>query len=562
MEEIILDTVKKNNYTEFKGDELSSIAMGQYFMYKYGNCFTSNINLLYDVTKKKIRPYTIDTNITIEDYDVNLLDGSNFEIEFKKYAKDINLEYIIIHIGLSFGKNFYGHSNVLIYSIKNNTFELFEPHGIFNYDYFGLNSEQVYLFLKQWLYTRISFNKFTVNNTKPLFQLNEIGEYAGDPGGFCRAWSIWYIDLLLSNINIPNEELIRYAEDKLNQHGFKQFIGDYSSFITIIKKVVINCNNKCENLNDIFFTIALQFYKLLRLDILITKKDSKDKIKNTLLKIVNCISVDQLLYLCEIVSNEDYCGTLKLNKNNYSIRKALKIVIQNKESRLELYNIYNKLVNKYYLHKYNTFSVPSGMSYYVPYNIKIIKNLHNLLYNTTDFQISMQSRLTTCLKVYKILANNIESNYIEKYNEKCIDIIQNLALLLSHDDFNLIFKVGNSYFDKVLKFMRVVNYEYAANNIERINAYIILFSKKILKTIIDTHVYHLLHLHNFNKLPLNYRYVVKDCIYNLLPNDKKRHFQNILNIPNIIDRYNNINNEIKNVDIYVLQKCIINKLLE
>ena len=55
----------------------------------------------------------------------------------------------------------------------------------------------------------------------------------GDPGGFCAAWSAWYVDTRLSNPNKSRKQVVDMALDKFknDQGSMTQYIRSYSVFI-------------------------------------------------------------------------------------------------------------------------------------------------------------------------------------------------------------------------------------------------------------------------------------------------------------------------------------------
>jgi hypothetical protein len=77
-----------------------------------------------------------------------------------------------------------------------------------------------------------------------------------DPRGFCYYWSLWYLDLRLTNPLIKRNYLITQSikHIKSNNIGFKKFIRSYAIFINtitmIFKKKLVNGKMSLDNGTD------------------------------------------------------------------------------------------------------------------------------------------------------------------------------------------------------------------------------------------------------------------------------------------------------------------------
>lgn len=185
------------------------------------------------------------------------LDFSNIEIVwcyqklfFPSYFDDIitkkmnEYNFLVIPIGIitSVGN----HANILLWDIKNNTIERFEPNGS-NFPT-GLNYNPILL-------DSLLENKFKQINKKIIYHepfkfLPNIGFQKiesieikkckiGDPNGFCGVWCIWWIYQRMININnkliLENiaENLIKKI--KLENISFKSLIRNFSKKITELR---------------------------------------------------------------------------------------------------------------------------------------------------------------------------------------------------------------------------------------------------------------------------------------------------------------------------------------
>ena len=167
--------------------------------------------------------------------------------------------WFIIPIGIEFGSLL--HANYLIIDIELMEIERFEPHGA--YHPIGLNYEPELLdmFILNYINeTGLQFEYFKPKDYLPKigFQVIEINElkadYIGDPNGFCALWCIWWVDMRLSNPNIPRNKLIKQLNKEFinDKYSYKKLIRDYSYYIVDIRdKIFIKANtNINEWIND------------------------------------------------------------------------------------------------------------------------------------------------------------------------------------------------------------------------------------------------------------------------------------------------------------------------
>ena len=72
----------------------------------------------------------------------------------------------------------------------------------------------------------------------------------GDPGGFCALWSIWYIDMRLTNIYIERKKLVNHLIKKIktNNISFKEIIRNYSFPIIEYRDEILKKSNM--DIND------------------------------------------------------------------------------------------------------------------------------------------------------------------------------------------------------------------------------------------------------------------------------------------------------------------------
>ena len=191
---------------------------------------------------------------------------SNLKQIINNFKLNINQRYLIIPIGIELSNG--AHSNILLYDKILNEMERFEPYGMnfppgFNYNPHSLDNNLKNLFLNYFklsdleIESLIELTKLKVNSdfkyyspfdyqTKIGLQLLDTIEYnieknIGDPGGFCSAWSLWYIEMRLTNLNIKRNELnyklINYI--RLKRISFRSVIRSFAKNITDIRDLYL-----------------------------------------------------------------------------------------------------------------------------------------------------------------------------------------------------------------------------------------------------------------------------------------------------------------------------------
>ena len=146
------------------------------------------------------------------------------------------LRFGIIPVFLVGNQFTHAHSNVLIFDFKNKTCQRFEPYG-FSTDDTKFDTKMRDLLNR----------KFGVKYLKPLKDedFQEIEEHqisisaktakkiTGDPGGYCAAWCIWYVDLKVKNPDLSREELKNKITQKLDklETSVRTLIRNYANYL-------------------------------------------------------------------------------------------------------------------------------------------------------------------------------------------------------------------------------------------------------------------------------------------------------------------------------------------
>ena len=175
--------------------------------------------------------------------------------EFAKKCMRGKKRYFISTIGI-FGK-FGGHANALIIDNKNKTIERFEPHGaitnVYNMNEFDKNLRKFFSKINK------NYRYVSPKDFEPEYSLQGLSAEGlegfrkiGDPGGFCLTWSLAYIDLRLSNPDIPPKKLLDSAINIIHNKGLR--IVDY---IRLYTKIIYRLRE------DILETVELTYDDLL-----------------------------------------------------------------------------------------------------------------------------------------------------------------------------------------------------------------------------------------------------------------------------------------------------------
>jgi hypothetical protein len=158
--------------------------------------------------------------------------------------KNKKIDFIVLPVSMY--RNGGAHANMVIYSKRNNTVERFEPHGSDRKE--SYNSYLMDIELKKKFKKLFPKAMYSV----PSDYLPNLGFQSVDvkfkrdvrahPGGFCASWSLWYIDLRLSNPDIIDiQKLVQLAMRSLdlNNKNYSQFINEYSNSIGAVRDSIL-----------------------------------------------------------------------------------------------------------------------------------------------------------------------------------------------------------------------------------------------------------------------------------------------------------------------------------
>ena len=176
--------------------------------------------------------------------------------QINKFLSDETKKYFIIPLGIELTTG--AHANILLYDKDKNELERFEPYGKdyppgFNYNPRSLDMGLKNLFLNffdsEIIKHKKQFNYFSPFDyeTKIGLQLLDSYEYSkekniGDPGGFCAAWSLWYIEMRINNKSITRENLLNKLINhiRMKQIPFRTIIRNYTKNMMDIRDNILS----------------------------------------------------------------------------------------------------------------------------------------------------------------------------------------------------------------------------------------------------------------------------------------------------------------------------------
>jgi hypothetical protein len=143
-------------------------------------------------------------------------------------AMAYNARYVVFNLELLHGDVIETHANALIYDKEKRELERFEPHG---HGYVMFEQSKLDEAISAFFGDRIGAY------LPPLLTCpiglqddddDEINPGAKDIGGNCAVWTLYYMDVRLSNPLMPRAQVVKAAIDGIKQRGsFRMFINAY-----------------------------------------------------------------------------------------------------------------------------------------------------------------------------------------------------------------------------------------------------------------------------------------------------------------------------------------------
>jgi len=264
---VVFDNNPLTDFVTYTGTSLD-ILSGMLFLKQYDNVFTtlSKKFIINDSLTDYYKVLGIIKEIKGEYFNFEitwlyqkLFYPSNMDLIIQSF-KDSNKRFLVIPLGIHQDNG--AHANILLYDLKNNEIERFEPSGAdypFEYNY---NPELLDYYLEIYFKEKFKDCKYykpisyEMNIGFQTMEIVDINKKIGDPNGFCGAWSLWWVYMRIKNENISREKLfIQLVKNiKRNNLSFKNVIRSFSKLIidlrdNLLKKVSLDINKW---LNDDF----------------------------------------------------------------------------------------------------------------------------------------------------------------------------------------------------------------------------------------------------------------------------------------------------------------------
>lgn len=244
------------DYSLFTASDHDSLIYLLYFIRNYDvNIPIDKSNDKYQIIKKSnnaeiseifdiyLQPYF--DNKKLQNYNILWYDINN-------YCYSANLEKILPEIsGITFIyvtiiNLEFDHANGMIIDSNKKSIIHFEPYGI-------LDTKKINDFDNMFKkYFKKVLPKYTYYSPKDYMKVNsfqhlsnETNKYnikIGDIGGFCLAWTLWFLELYLKNQNKSLDSLIQNAIDKIinTKFLFSEYIRSYANKLTNYKTSILN----------------------------------------------------------------------------------------------------------------------------------------------------------------------------------------------------------------------------------------------------------------------------------------------------------------------------------
>jgi hypothetical protein len=173
------------------------------------------------------------------------------------YYMQNDYSHFILTIGIEIYINdlYQGHSNVLIFDLKNKKVERFEPYG-HEPNFFKYDDALFDLSLKNFIKTidvnfkYVSPKDYALKIGFQTMEVNETESYVGDPDGYCSAWCLFWTVLKIQHPSITSQKLFILIIREVMNKGitYKSLIRFFCYNITdirdtFLKTIDININD-------------------------------------------------------------------------------------------------------------------------------------------------------------------------------------------------------------------------------------------------------------------------------------------------------------------------------
>ena len=176
---------------------------------------------------------------------------SNIKSIIVNFLKNDKKRYLVLPIGIELSNG--AHANILLYDKTTNEMERFEPYGKdfppnFNYNSknldFNLNSLFQNYFKDLKYFTPSDFEIKIGLQLLDSYEYNK-EKHINDPGGFCAAWSLWYIEMRITNPDIDRKNILNSLinQIRLKRLSFRFVIRGFTKNITDLRDTILSVAN-------------------------------------------------------------------------------------------------------------------------------------------------------------------------------------------------------------------------------------------------------------------------------------------------------------------------------
>ena len=262
-----------------------TLFMGSGFDLLFGLIYLSKKYKNLDIPFKFDKKYGYERNDFMNygvRFDCNYFDSKQklilplIEKKFFDLIKKSKKRFLAIFVYIKWDcKSNSAHFNSLLFDTKLKTIERFEPYTTFKESkYLNVVSKFDKKFIKllkknlgDYSYIKptgfcpkIGFQQKEEQSLLSAKTIRTLGNYEldNDPGGFCGAWVLYFLNLKLENPDVDSKKLLKnvYKYLVLDHHSFRTFIRNYSSFIVkernkILKSLKKNTVNSVLGVNTL-----------------------------------------------------------------------------------------------------------------------------------------------------------------------------------------------------------------------------------------------------------------------------------------------------------------------
>lgn len=176
----------------------------------------------------------------------------------KKFIKECKHKYFIIPLSMEY-PNSGAHFNLLVGDTKRRVIERFEPYGSVINEKVHKNFDNDFQdFIKK---NELDYEYSLPGDFMPKLAFQELEETQiddqvasmrrDDYRGYCGMWSVWFIDLKMSNPEETSKSLLAKSLKKMKKRNFRKFIRNYANHIIEVRKMVLEeIDPECKKTRD------------------------------------------------------------------------------------------------------------------------------------------------------------------------------------------------------------------------------------------------------------------------------------------------------------------------